>query len=56
MHQCENWILVGSGNALSPVWRQAIAGTDVDLSLIGQDEIHVDEIKKFRYLHPRKGI
>ena len=30
-----NWVIIGSGNGLSPVWRQAITWTKADLLSIG---------------------
>ena len=38
-----NWVSIGSGNGLSPVRRQAITRTNVDILLIGLLETNFNE-------------
>ena len=40
-----NWIIIGSGNGLSPVRRQGITGTDADLLSIGSSGTNFSEIR-----------
>ena len=44
MYASGNWVSIGSGNGLAPVWRQAIAWTNADLLSIGPLGTNFSEI------------
>ena len=52
-----NWVIIGSGNGLSPVWRQAITWTNAGLlsvGLLGKKSVNFES--EFYYFHSRKCI
>ena len=46
MYESVNWVIIGSGNGLSSMRRQAITWTNDDLLLTGQIETNFSEVGK----------